>query len=204
MIALAASRRAVAARRPSGSSAMKSWPAWLSVNSAGSLRGIGKVLRGWRKYASAISPPLAPRDPDPGMQPRADQGQGVDQVRAAAPAVTTASLPPQLIPASAIGRGGSWLPEVGQVLGHVGQEPAGRGRVAPVEPVGARAPTVGEVGLVARLGEGPAQVGDTSRRGSGPRGGPPPGPEAARPSARWPRGSGSRRRRSRSRSGAQS
>ena len=30
--------------------------------------------------------------------------------------------------------------------------------MAPVDPVGARAPAVGEVGLVARLGQGPAQV----------------------------------------------
>ena len=158
MNVLAASRPAVAARRPSGSLAMNAWPSWLSVNRAGSLRGIGNVFRGLEEIGQGDPPAARPRDARPGVQPRADQGQGVDQLG------PPAGRDHRELAAPRDPRQGD-RDRRSAGLGGSPRYSATSSSSRPVEGVwprstrfGARASTVGEMGLVARLGQGPAQV----------------------------------------------
>ena len=72
---------------------MKAWPSGFAVKRAGSVRGIGNVLRRSVSHAQAIRSRSRRGDAHPRVQARADQGQGVDPVGARAAAIT-ASLPP--------------------------------------------------------------------------------------------------------------
>ena len=148
---------------------MKAWPSGFAVNRAGSLRGIGKVLRRIGEPGPGDPQPLARGTPTRGCRP--------GQIRARAStrsgmlaAVITASLPPQLIPASAIGVEASASRSVSSHSAMSSSSRRDEGAWPRSCAVGPRAAAVGEVRLVARLGERPAQSDDTSRRGSGRRG----------------------------------